>query len=135
MPDQESYTSPQPTLLPGTETMSESERRDYILARIQTSEGGNPTIKAAREIGVSEGELRGYVFRILEKNIREGYGLETTLSIARNSGVAVTAEEVKALFAKTQAEMAATKPSGETAEEKERKEAVWLEEMLKSCGE
>lgn len=135
MPERESTVPPQSVLLPGTEAMSESERREYILARIQTSEGGNPTIKAAREIGVSESELRGYVFRFLEKDIREGYGLETILSIARNSGVAVTVEEVTALFAKTQAEMATKGPSSETAEAKAGREAIWLEEMLKSCGE
>ena len=134
MPERESNVPPQSVLLPGTETMSESERRDYILARIQTSEGGNPTIKAAREIGVPESELREYVFRLLEKDTREGYGLDTILSIAKNSGVAVTPEEVTALFKKTQAEMVAKNPSDETPEKKAQREAAWLEEMLKLCG-
>lgn len=111
-----------------------SERREYILARIKTSEGGNPTIIEARALGVPESELTEYALRFLEKDIREGYGLDTVRSIAEQSGV-VTKTEVDALFEKVKAKMAVEGLTTETPEEKARKEAVWLAEMLELCGE
>jgi len=109
-----------------------SEKREHFLARIKNFEGGNPTIKGAREIGVPESELTQFALRFLEKDIREGYGLETVRSIAKQSGV-VTRAEVDALFEKVKAAMETEGPSAETPEEKVQREAKWLEEMLKLC--
>lgn len=110
---------------------------EVVLARIQTSEGGMPTLEAARKFGVSEVELAAYALRFLGKNIREGYGLNVTLSIAEQSGV-VTPVEANELYERIKAEMAAAGPVVETeAVIAARAEAAakWLEEMLASCGE
>lgn len=139
MSEQTKYVPSESELAQAEAAMTEeqrelSEKRNYLLARIQTAEGGNPTIKAARDIGVPESELTKYALRFLEKNIREGYGLDTARSIAEQSGV-VTRAEVDALFEKIKAAMAQETPPVETAAEKEAKEAKWLAEMLELCGE
>lgn len=135
MSERTPYIPSEAELAQAEKTLKElSERREYILARIKTSEGGNPTIIEARGFGVPESELAKYAFRFLEKDIREGYGLDTVHSIAAQSGV-VTRAEIDKLFEKTKAQMATEGPPGETAEEKARKEAIWLKEMLKLCGE
>jgi hypothetical protein len=113
------------------------DEKATILARIQTSEGGNPTIQKAREFGVSERELKDYAFRFLEKDIREGYSSSVIRSIAEQSGV-VTETEANELYERIKAEMAAAGPAVETEDERiirEAAEAKWLAEMLEMCGE
>lgn len=131
MPERPTYVPSESELSAAEESMTEEQRelskkREYILARIKTAEGGNPTIKAAREIGVPESELTKYTLLFLEKDIREGYGLETVRSIAALTGV-VTEAEADALFGNVTTKMATEASSAMTKEE----EAKWLEEMLK----
>ncbi len=94
-----------------------------ILARIKTSEGGNPTIQKAREFGVSERELKEYAFRFLEKDIREGYSPSVVRSIAEQSGV-VTEAEVNELCERIKAEMAVAVPVVESDEDRVLREAA-----------
>lgn len=110
---------------------------EVVLERIKTSEGGNPTLKAAREFGVSETELKAYAFRFLERDVREGYSPSVIRSIAEQSGV-VTPSEADELYERIKAEMAAAGPAVESDDERikrEEAEAKWLAEMLEMCGE
>ena len=142
MSEEESHIPPELRSMKSVATTSEepregSERREYVLARIKTSEGGNPTIKEAREFGVSEKELTEYALRFLKKDIMDGYSLSVVRSIAEQSGV-VTREEIDELYERTKAEILALGTVVETDEEKAKKEAAeaaWLAEMLEMCGE
>lgn len=139
MPEQPPYVPSESELKTAEASMSEEQRelsnkRESVLARIKTAEGGNPTIKAAREIGVPKRELTEYALRFLEKDIRDSYSPKTVRSIAMQSGV-VTGAEIDALFKNVKAKMATEAPSTMTDEDLARKEAEWLEEMLKLCEE
>ncbi|HSR89657.1 MAG TPA: hypothetical protein VLK22_04705 [Candidatus Udaeobacter sp.] len=104
-----------------------TERPEYDLACAKTRTGGD-LIKALKDLGVPETELKPFAIDRLEQNIRKGYGLEAVRSIARQANI-ITEAEVDELFAEVTAKILTEKPT-ETEEEKKAREDRELEEML-----
>lgn len=76
-----------------------SAKREQILTRLKTAEGGASVIMGARELEISEEEIKAYALRVVAADIRKGFDLDPAFTMARNTGVA-TEEEVDAVVKK-----------------------------------
>lgn len=104
------------------------KRPEYAQACVNIKQRGD-LIRELLRLGVPKTEVEAFALTRLEKNIRAGYGLATTRSIAKQGGV-ITEAEIDKFFEEVKAKMLTEAPT-ETAEDKARREARELEEMLK----
>ncbi len=104
------------------------ERPEYAQACKNTKHGGD-LMSELLKLGVPRTEVETFARAHLEKNIRAGYGLNSTRSIAKQGGV-IAETEVDELFEKVKAKMLTEAPA-ETEEQKAQREAEELAEMLR----
>ena len=129
MPEQ----GPGPTeaeLMNPTETAEQkniTQRPEYAQACKNTEHGGD-LVRELLKLGAPETDVKTFALGHLEKRIRDGYGLDSVRSIAKQGGV-ILETEVDALFAEVKNKMLTETPT-ETEAEKEAREARELEEML-----
>ncbi len=110
-----------------TEQKDITQRPEYAQA-CQNTEHKGDLIRELLKLGVPETEVKTFAFARLEKRIRDGHGLNTIRSIAKQGG-AISESEVDALFAEVTAKIRREMPT-ETEEEKAARESKELEDML-----
>ncbi|MBP6859542.1 MAG: hypothetical protein KBC69_02905 [Candidatus Magasanikbacteria bacterium] len=112
---------------PIQETQEITQRPEYAQACENTRYSGD-LVRELLRLGVPAPEVKTFALGRLEINIKNGYGLNTLRSIAKQGG-ALSETEVETMFAEVTAKMLAETPA-ETEEQKATREARELEEML-----